>query len=162
MNPAMASSGCPSNCRPRHRCSWCSAKDERADHLVRSGKTVAGGAIEVLAMDAKSVTREGPEIRRLCLSTPPRDGRAGSWWITCLRIIVIGGPWKIAFPPDSGAPRRSDHGHPDRLDEVSRSGSPVFLRNRHLSETLHAAGHARGGRGHPRSRRRSGKSPPSG
>jgi hypothetical protein len=76
-------------------------EDERADHLVRLDQT--GGAIEVTAMDAKTITA----VAHLSGSYAYRTakGHAGAIKVDVPADIIIDGSWKLVFPPDSGAPR---------------------------------------------------------
>ncbi len=78
-------------------------EEERADHLVRLDQS--GGAIEVTAIDARTITAKARQSGSYAYRTA--KGRDGTIKVEVPADIIIGGPWKIAFPPDSGAPREA-------------------------------------------------------
>jgi hypothetical protein len=76
-------------------------EDERADHLVGLDQT--GGAIKVTAMDGKTITAVARQSGSYAYRTA--KGHDGAIKEDVPEDIIIGGPWKVVFPPDSGAPR---------------------------------------------------------
>jgi hypothetical protein len=82
-------------------------KDVREDHLVKigeSGNAAGGVGIEVLAVDAGSVSARVRQAGVYPFETA--RGRTGKIVVEQVPDdLVIGGTWKIEFPPDLGAPQ---------------------------------------------------------